>query len=265
MAVQLMAIVNITPDSFSDGGMFHNHTQYIKYIEQLITQGANIIDIGAESTRPGAQSISPEEEQQRIMPILSELLTKYRNEQIQFSVDTRNIDTAKAALKIGVDIINDVSALANPEIVEIVASYESARYVLMHSLTVPADNKVIMRSDSNILADITDFAEQKIAQCHKLGLPRERVIFDVGIGFGKSPEQSWQLIKHADKFLKLQTPLLFGHSRKSFLAQFTNDIAAQRDPATLAISLYLAKKGVSYLRVHNVAMHKQALSVWNAL
>ena len=249
---KIVAILNLTPDSFSDGGAYLCPEHALKAIEQFIADGADVIDIGAESTRPGATPLSYEEEWQRLEPVLKALP---RNKGVEFSLDTRHAQTAQKALSYGIDWINDVSGFSDPAMLESV-KHSDCKLVAMHSLSVPADKNILMSESADVAQEIIDFAEHRIAQMQAAGIVRGRIIFDPGIGFGKTAQQSWDIIDGIERFLKLGVPLLVGHSRKSFLVANI----AERDTATLALSRTLAVKGVAYLRVHDVAAHTRMLN-----
>lgn len=245
---QLVGIVNVTPDSFSDGGQNFKAKDAIAHALQLIEQGAKVLDIGAESTRPNAVEISAEQEWERLQPVLEAVIGK-----AVISVDTRHAETAKHALDLGVDWINDVSAASNEALLKAVANHKSANYVLMHSLTVPANPSITVEGD--VVEEVLAFAKEKIGRLAQLGIAKERIIFDVGIGFGKTAEQSVELLERITEFNVLGVALFVGHSRKSFMKLFTDAPAEERDALTLKYSKELAAKGVEYLRVHNVEMH----------
>lgn len=242
---KLVGIINVTPDSFSDGGKNFTPQAAIYSINELIKDGADIIDIGAESTRPNATPISPEEEWARLEPVLKNI----SDFSVPVSIDTRYAKTALQALKLGAGWINDVSGFSDPEMVKAVRDSD-CRLVVMHSLTVPADKNVILLPDEDPIDLILAWAQKRFAELEQAGIDRERIIFDAGIGFGKSAEQSMAIIKGITRFKELAVPLLIGHSRKSFLGDDRND------EATLKISQYLADRGVEYLRVHNVKRHR---------
>ena len=246
-----VGIVNVTPDSFSDGGRNFAPEKAIAAIKKLLEDGAEIIDIGAESTRPNAILISPDEEWARLAPVLAA--------RAQFdaliSVDTRHAQTAKKAIATGVDWINDVSGFSAPDMVDAVKSAD-CKIVVMHSLSVPADKNVVLPDGCDVVAEVFDWAKVRIKALENAGIKRERIIFDIGIGFGKTAAQSHELIKNITKFKELGVALFVGHSRKSFLG--ANSVA-EADQKTLEISKFLAKNGVEYLRVHNVQIHKSVL------
>lgn len=245
---QLMGIVNVTPDSFSDGGLAETTEAAVAHARELIAHGADLLDIGAESTRPNATPVSAEQEWQRLEPVLQALQSE-----TVLSVDTRHEQTTINALSLGVEIINDVSAATNDGLIRAVANHDTAKYVLMHSLSVPADPSITLEGD--VVDEVLSFAKDKIAYCESLGLAKSRIIFDVGIGFGKTAEQSLELIERICEFNVLGVPLLVGHSRKSFISLFTDKPPSQRDDLTVKFSKQMAAKAVEYLRVHNIEAH----------
>jgi dihydropteroate synthase len=262
MIPRLAGIVNLTPDSFSDGGQYTEADRAIQQIESLIEAGADMIDIGAESTRPGAILLSPQEEWERLYPVLCRLP---RHTSVVYSLDTRHAETAQKSFDHGITLINDVSGAADTALLSVVAANPAISYVLMHSLGVPADPRKILPEDKDAAAQVYEFAEQKIAMLDELGIYRNRLIFDPGIGFGKTARQSLDIVVNIALFKRLKVPLMVGHSRKSFLTSFTDAPATGRDAATLAVSHFLAGEGVDYLRVHDVAGHRAAFAAWEKL
>ncbi len=242
---KLVGIINVTPDSFSDGGENILPQAAIANIKRLIAEGADIIDIGAESTRPNATAISQEEEWRRIEPVFAGL----GKISVPISIDTRYAGTAKKALLLGASWINDVSGFANPEIIEAVRN-SNCKLVVMHSLSVPADKNIILPLGYDPVQLLLDWAKERFAELGRAGISRDRIIFDPGIGFGKSAEQSLVIIKNVARFKELGVSILIGHSRKSFMGKETGD------DATIEISQFLAENSVDYLRVHNVRRHK---------
>lgn len=249
---EIVAILNVTPDSFSDGGRNFSPQAAMNALAQFIRDGAHIIDIGAESTRPGAKPLTPAEEWQRLEPILTTL----PKTSVRFSVDTRHAENAEKALALGVHWINDVSGFSDPAMVAAVKSSD-CKLVFMHSLTVPADLNIVMPESEDVMETLIRFATARIAALEAAGIARERIIFDPGIGFGKSAAQSLHIVNNIARFRVLGVPLFVGHSRKAFLTQ----LAVNRDVATLVLSQQLAAHGVQYLRVHEVARHKQLLAM----
>lgn len=249
---KLVGIVNVTPDSFSDGGQNFAPEKAIAAIKKLIGQGASVVDIGAESTRPNAKLISPDEEWARLAPVLAEILAARPQFAALISVDTRHAETAKRAIAAGVDWINDVSGFGAPDMVDAVKSAD-CKIVVMHSLSVPADKNIVLPEGCDVVGEVFGWAQSRIKALENAGIKRERIIFDIGIGFGKTAAQSHELIKNITKFKELGVALFVGHSRKSFLG--ANSVA-EADQKTLEISKSLATQGVDYLRVHNVVIHK---------
>lgn len=246
---RLVGILNLTPDSFSDGGIWSDRKQIMAHCHEMMADGAAIIDVGAESTRPGATPLSAGEEWQRLADILPDLCRTF-----PISLDTRHAANAGKALECGAAWINDVSGLTSVEMVETVKSSD-CKLVLMHSLSVPANPAITLPEDDAVSA-IIEWGRERIAALDETGIRRERIIFDPGIGFGKTIKQSWHIVERAAEFKELEVPLLFGHSRKSFLSKITSHTASKRDEITFEVSKKLAADGIDYLRVHNLAIHK---------
>ncbi len=263
---ELVGVINITPDSFSDGGYFLDVEKAYQQISHLMNSGATIIDIGAESTAPNAKPLSSQEEWTRLSPLLTIINEKKRTFLLppKISVDTRHADVAEKALAMSVDWINDVTGLNDPTMQKLIAQ-SKADCVVMHHMSIPASRQYILPRIENSVDKVLDWAKQKIEALVTSDIAKERIIIDPGIGFGKVPEQSFMLIKHINRFAELGCRLLVGHSRKSFLTWFTSRPPAERDIETLALTLYLAKQPVDYLRVHNVEMNARALRVASAL
>lgn len=245
---QIMGILNLTPDSFSDGGELLDSQSIIKKADFMISQGVTVLDLGAESTRPGATPIDAKEEMTRLGSSIRELSER----DTIISVDTRHPETASWALEQGAHWINDVSGLTNPEMIKLAQS-SSKDFVFMHNLGIPANPNIFLPSDEDPVLVIKDWAKKQI---ETLGIPKNRLIFDPGIGFGKGPKQSIEILKRISEFKDLGLRILVGHSRKSFLRLFTMAPAPKdRDAETLTVSKYLANEGVDYLRVHDVVLH----------
>jgi dihydropteroate synthase len=272
---KIVAILNVTPDSFSDGGKFNSYQNAIDHIWQLINQGADIIDIGAESTRPGGKRVGIDEEWQRLEIILPQLVDiiwtnnlNPKNKKIAISIDSRNLETAKKAHQAGVNIINDVNGLKDKKMAEFVIN-NNLEVVFMHSLTIPVDPTIIIDHDLDIVAEIISFAKQKITELMAMGAKKKQLIFDPGIGFGKDSDQSIEILKRIDEFRILDLPLYIGHSKKRFLdkldfeqfqkiapnlcefkpEEFNN---FSREQKTSLISQYLTEKKIEFIRVHDV-------------
>jgi dihydropteroate synthase len=258
--VALVGIINLTPDSFSDGGRNFAPDLALREARAQLKAGASVLDVGAESTRPGATPLSHQEEWARLADALPALVAMAHAARAQLSLDTYHAATAQKALALGVDWINDVSFGADEAMLPLIAK-SHCRYVLTHALSVPASAQQVLPASVDAAAEVVRALEEKIVELEAAGIARSRLVVDPGIGFGKTPEQSLALLKRIDTIAALGVPVMVGHSRKSFLQ------AAEglRDAATLAASLYLAGKKVDYLRVHAVAEHAQALATWKQL
>lgn len=256
---ELVGILNITPDSFSDGGLFTTSFSALEQAEKLIERGAKVLDIGAESTRPGATPLTWSEEWARLEKILPELIYTYKNK-VTLSLDTRHPETAEKAVKLGVDWINDVSGGENPQFLSLLSSLQQhhTQFVFMHNLSVPADPKIILPKEEDPILHLKSWAKKKIHSFQEKGILPHQLIFDPGIGFGKSAEQSLEILKRIEELSDLGVKLLVGHSRKSYLSQLTKTPPDQRDLETVVVSLELAKKGVDYLRIHHPEIHQRA-------
>lgn len=261
----LVGILNLTPDSFSDGGEYNTIEKSLAQAKALFGAGAEIIDLGAESTRPHATLLSPNEEWSRLQPTLEALHHEYKNLPLKpkLSIDTRHVATAEKAMHYSIDWINDVSGECSQDFAALLRG-TSLHYVIMHNLGIPANPKVIIENTS-ATETVYQFGMQQLEKLQQAGLRKEQLIFDVGIGFGKSAEQSLELIQKIDEFYPLNLPLMIGHSRKSFLKLITDHSAHNRDIETAIISTQLAKAGVHYLRVHDVAINQRALHTANFL
>lgn len=251
----MIAIVNCTPDSFSGDGVAG--AQAYAALSAQVEAGADILDLGAESTRPGARVVTPDEEWQRLAPVLAACAQAPWRAAVRLSVDTRHAQTAQRALAAGAQIINDVSGGADASLLQTVAAH-GAQVMLMHALSVPADPGLRLAEDVDVVAFIADWATKTSAKAQAFGITPSQLWLDPGIGFGKSARQSLALIDAAATLVADGRRWVYGHSRKSFLALFDPDASpAARDPLTLLVSHQLALAGVSALRVHHVARHHQ--------
>lgn len=250
---RLMGIMNLTPDSFSGDGWAGNAPEGIRArIDAMIEAGSDIIDVGAESTRPAAVPLSSEEEWQRIAPFMP-FLQPYAG-QVTLSIDTYHPETAKRALDHGFSWVNDVSG-GDVAMFEAMRGYD-ATLVLMHSLCVPADAAQVLAEQADPVQEVLQWGRSRLALLEAHGVERRCVVLDPGIGFGKTAAQSWSLVHQAHRFREWGVRVLVGHSRKSFLGE---SLLTDRDAATLAVSLYLARQDVDLLRVHDVRAHRVAL------
>ncbi len=259
-----MGILNITPDSFSDGGAWQDRDTLIEQIDSLVAQNVQIIDIGAESTRPNAMAIDPEHEWQRLQPVLDLINQRLAGQTIRpmISVDSRHSATLEKALGHGVEMINDVSGLDDMA-VQAIAKHSGCQVVAMHSICIPVDPQCLLSADRPVVRQLQDWISRKIDGWLDAGLDLNKIIFDPGIGFGKDPLQSLELLKNCDGLKQSGLRLLIGHSRKSFMANFSDKKSAHRDLETLGISLHLCQQGVEIIRVHDPVMHIRAYRAWS--
>ncbi len=261
---EVMGILNITPDSFSDGDLHARPETVLETVKIWCQQGVRILDLGAESTRPDAIAISPSEECKRLEPILNALQTdsQLQESHLILSLDTRNPEVATWAIPRGIHWINDVSGFDDPKMTRIVADSGGVA-VFMHSLSVPSRRDLVIPEGVDPVDLILKWAEQKIQELLQQGVSREKLIFDPGLGFGKTPAQNWQIVRQFKKFHQLGVKTLVGHSRKSFLANVSNVPPRERDLETAALSIDLFEKGVDYLRVHEPVLNSRALIAWS--
>ncbi len=250
---EIMAVVNVTPDSFSDGGESFACEQALASIEVARKEGAHIADLGAEATGPTATAVPPEQEWRRLSEIL-EKLTELEKSPLVFSVDTRNASTAEKALGLGVSMVNDVSAAEDQEMLPLVAE-AGCQYVFMHHLGIPTSRERHLEGDAPVRSQLEKWQEEKLKHFQRAGVQKEQLIFDPGIGFGKTAEQSWRLLRDASELSEF--PVLIGHSRKSFLTLLGMQDPRERDLETALLSAKLLF--AEYLRVHNVSMTRRAL------
>lgn len=257
---QVMGILNITPDSFSDGGKFTSHTQAISQVEKMIADGATIIDIGGESTRPGASDVSEEDELTRVIPVLKAIKARFN---VKVSIDTSKANVMKAAIANGADIINDVRALQNKDCLQVVAQSD-VPVCLMHMQGAPRtmqNNPVY----DDVVQDIIDFFNLRIAACIDAGIARERIILDPGFGFGKTVEQNYHLLANFSKFSSLKLPLLAGLSRKSMIGNLLKREVNERLAGSISAALIAAQQGAHIIRVHDVQETVDALKLFKAV
>jgi dihydropteroate synthase len=257
----VMGILNITPDSFSDGGQFFNTENAIKHGLQMASEGAAMIDIGAESTRPGAQSVPADEQIRRAIPVITALAGKVA---IPLSIDTYNVDVAKAGLDSGASIINDITALADDTMAELAAK-AGVPVVLMHMQGMPKTmQKEPMYVD--VVKEVKEFLLERAAKAQRFGIAKEKIFIDPGIGFGKTAEHNLLLLKHIDEFVATGYRVLLGTSRKRFIGLLTGKEApADRIFGTAATVALAVEAGVSIIRVHDVAQMFDVIKVVNRI
>lgn len=255
---QIWGVVNVTPDSFSDGGQYFDPTSAVRHARSLVADGADVIDVGAESTRPGALRISVHEEIDRLTPVVTELVAEGH----RVSVDTMNAETATAMMALGVPIINDVSGgLADPGMLAAVA-HHNATYVMMH-WRGPSDTMDEHAHYDDVVPEVVAHLKQRITAAREAGIAQERLIVDPGFGFSKDYEHNWALVRNISRVVELGLPVLAGVSRKRFIgALFSgeHDMADRDDPSAMVGAL-LATRGVAALRVHNVRAQRIALEI----
>ena len=259
----IMGILNVTPDSFSDGGIYTSKKTAIDHVIKMIKSGADIIDIGGESTRPGSEKVKIEEELKRVLPILNNI-SNLKNK-VPISLDTRKPEVMMKGLKKGVDIINDVSGLRYSRDTIPLLEKTKSPIVIMHSISTP---KLMQKKISyrNVLIDIYNFLEKKINQCEKNNIDRSRIIIDPGIGFGKNLKQNLNLIKNISFFHSLGVSILLGASRKTFISKISkNALENERLGGSISSVIYALNQGVQIFRVHDVIETKQALDVYNKI
>jgi dihydropteroate synthase len=256
---RVMGIVNVTPDSFSDGGRHAQAQAAMAHCEHLIADGADILDIGGESTRPGARTPDVDEELARVLPVLRHAVTLGA----PVSVDTSRPEVMQAALDIGVDVVNDVRALQRPGALTAVASHPLAGVCLMHMRGEPGTMQTQTTYD-DVVVEVLSFLRDRMAALVATGVARDRICLDPGIGFAKTREQNWDLLQRQADLSVLGQPLLLGWSRKSTLGQLTGRAVDQRLAASLAAALACVQRGAHVLRVHDVAETVDALRVWQA-
>ena len=255
----VMGVLNVTPDSFSDGGTFLDRGAAAARARRMAEEGADIIDIGGESTRPGAAPVSADEELDRILPVLRDL----GNLEVPVSVDTRRPRVMREAVAAGASMINDVQALAAPGALEAVAQSGCA-VCLMHMKGEPRT----MQQDpqyGDVVDEVKEFLSDRISRAEKAGIARERIVVDPGFGFGKALAHNLQLLARLGELAALGVPVLAGLSREAMLGAITGRAAGDRLAASVAAALLAAERGATILRVHDVNETKDALAVWQAL
>ena len=254
-----MGIVNTTPDSFSDGGRLMSPQVAIDHALKLADLGADILDVGGESTRPGAEFVPAEEEMRRVLPVIEALAGRGR----VVSVDTRKPEVMRAALNAGAAMVNDVMALRAPGALETVAATDAA-VCLMHMQGEPQTMQQAPHYD-DVVGEVRQFLHDRIAACISAGIIRERIVIDPGFGFGKTLDHNLALLKQLELLSDLGVPVLAGMSRKSMLGALTGRAVDQREFAGVAAHLLAVSNGARVVRVHDVAAMRDALAIWNAI
>ena len=259
----VMGILNITPDSFSDGARFLDAGRAVTHAKKLINEGADIVDIGGESSRPGSDPVPAEEELKRVIPVIKEIR---QFSAVPISIDTTRAVVARQALEAGADLINDISAFRFDETMVEVAAEFGVPAILMHMLGTPKTMQVEPRYQ-DCISEIMQFFSERLHFCLNYGLPRDRVIIDPGIGFGKRLQDNLMIIRHLDQFKSFGCPVMVGASRKSFIAMATglDRHPVQRLGGSLAAALAAVRNGADIVRVHDTAETVEAIKLYRAL
>jgi dihydropteroate synthase len=255
-----MGVVNVTPDSFSDGGLYALTESAICHAARLIEEGAGMLDIGGESTRPGSDSVSAAEELRRVIPVVQALASR----DIPISVDTSKPEVMFAAVQAGAVMINDVNGLRATGALEVVAAGNVAA-CLMHMQGAPRNMQANPRYRDDVVTDVKDFLQLRLSAAQAAGISLERLVIDPGFGFGKTLEHNLELLRHLDRFIDMGVPILAGLSRKSMLGKITGNDVGDRVHASVAAALLAADRGAKILRVHDVKATRDAMAVYNAV
>jgi dihydropteroate synthase len=258
----LMGILNVTPDSFSDGGQFNTVDLAVARGLAMEAEGADILDIGGESTRPGAEPVGTEEELRRTIPVIRRLAREIR---IPISIDTTKSEVARQALDAGAEIVNDISGLTfDPDMLEICRQLD-AGICVMHIQGTPQTMQ-LNPTYADVVAEVAEFLQQQVDRCLMAGIPPERMCIDPGIGFGKTAEHNLELLRSVSTLQRLlRRPVLIGHSRKRFLSKILGRPVEERLAGTIGIAIGLAAAGCDILRIHDVQPIRDALVAWQAL
>ncbi len=258
---KVMGILNVTPDSFSDGGQFDSEASACMQAEAFVASGADIIDIGGESTRPFAEAVAESDELQRVIPAIQAIRSKFS---IPISIDTTKAEVARQALAAGADIINDISALRkDPKMISLVQETD-VPVIIMHMKGTPGDMQVKPEYEDVVL-EICDFFEERLAWLAQHGVNSERITLDPGIGFGKTVAHNLSILKHLAEFKRLGCPVLLGHSRKRFIEDITGLPVEERDLPTAVISALAVEADIDIVRVHDVRSTRIALQMAEAI
>jgi len=256
---QVMGILNVTPDSFSDGGKFIHIDNALKQVEQMLNDGASIIDIGGESTRPGAENVSEQDELNRVIPVLKAIKQRF---DVIVSIDTSKATVMSAAIEYGAGLINDVRALQNKGCLTVLAQSDIP-VCIMHMQGLPRSMQTAPQYN-HLVNDIKAFFQQRIDCCEKAGIVKKRLILDLGFGFGKTLEQNYQLLAKLSEFHAFKLPILSGTSRKSMIGNLLNCSVEQRLAGSLTTAIIALEQGAQILRVHDVKETMDAIKVLQA-
>ena len=256
----IVGILNVTPDSFSDRGAFAEPLAALRHAETLVREGADVLDIGGESTRPGAEPVSADEEFRRVLPVLREAMSLG----VPISIDTYKASVARAALDAGAAIVNDITALGDPEMAEVVATF-GAGLILMHMQGTPQTMQKDPRY-ADVVDEVRAFLAGRRGVAERAGVPVENIVLDPGVGFGKALEHNLELLARMDELVAMGSPILVGVSRKRFIGTLAGvDEPRDRGPGSLAAMLAARARGVSMFRVHDAGAARQALTVFDAI
>ncbi|MBL8888478.1 MAG: dihydropteroate synthase [Planctomycetaceae bacterium] len=256
-----MGIVNVTPDSFSDGGHYFDPQRAVDHALQLVADGADILDIGGESTRPYSQAVKASEELERVIPVVEALV---RQTSVPISIDTSKALVARSALDSGAQIINDVTGLeGDRQMIDVARDFRAA-VCAMHMQGTPQTMQDAPHYE-NVVEEIYRYLDQRRDWLLEQGIGASRICLDPGIGFGKTHAHNIELLRNIARFNELRSPILVGHSRKGFIASILDNKQVERDSGTLGVSLHLAMSGVQVIRIHNVGLHSRAWRLWQAV
>ncbi len=255
----IMGVINVTPDSFSDGGHYLGTAAAVAHARQLISEGADLLDIGGESTRPGAGPVTLDEERRRVLPVLEALA----DAGVPLSVDTRKPELMREAAVAGAAMINDVNGFEAPGALDAVTGTDCA-ICIMHKQGDPQTMQQAPQY-ADVVAEVRDYLRQRIAAAEQAGIARDRIVVDPGFGFGKTLDHNLELLRRLDAIAALQVPVLAGLSRKSMIGKLTGKDAGDRMAGSIAAALLAAQQGAAILRVHDVAATRDALAVWKAV
>ena len=261
MSTLVMGILNVTPDSFADGGRYSTTELALKRAEEMMSEGVEIIDVGGESTKPGADRITQAEEVARVIPVIKELAKR----DTPISIDTTRASVAEQAIKLGVSYVNDVSGgLADPEMYKLIAKHPKVQYIIMHwrAHSKTMQNHAVYK---DVVKEVKEELEERIEDSIKAGVNPDQIIIDPGLGFAKLPKHNWELLRNIDRIALLGYPILIGASRKRFLGELTGSSNPDdREAASIAVTAMVAKQGVWGVRTHSVKPHRDAIATVNS-
>ena len=256
-----MGILNVTPDSFADGGKHFTVASALARAEEMISEGVDIIDVGGESTKPGADRVTQAEEIARVIPVIKELVKR----ETPISIDTTRASVAEQAIKLGARYVNDVSGgLADPDMYKVIARYPKIQYIIMH-WRAHSKNMNDLATYKDVVREVKEELEARIEDVTKAGVNPEQIIIDPGLGFSKLPEHNWELLRNIDRIALLGYPILIGASRKRFLGELTGSTNPDdREAASIAVTAMVAKQNVWGVRTHSVKPHRDAIATVNS-